>query len=154
MREKFSSELKAAMKAGEKRRVDTIRMIMAALKDKDIEARGQGKAVSGEDILVLLQKMVKSRKESLEIYEKAGRTDLVTQESEEIAVIHSFLPQQLTDAEVEQAISTAIAETGAASIKDMGRVVAALKGKYAGRMDFGKASALVKEKLSGVAGGS
>ncbi|MGA7655418.1 MAG: GatB/YqeY domain-containing protein [Methylocella sp.] len=154
MREKFSSELKAAMKAGEKRRVDTIRMIMAALKDKDIEARGQGKAVSGEDILALLQKMVKSRKESLEIYEKAGRTDLATQESEEIAVIHSFLPQQLTDAEVEQAINTAIAETGAASIKDMGRVVAALKGKYAGRMDFGKASALVKEKLSGVAGGS
>ncbi len=154
MREKFSSELKAAMKAGEKRRVDTIRMIMAALKDKDIEARGQGKAVSGEDILVLLQKMVKSRKESLEIYEKAGRTDLATQESEEIAVIHSFLPQQLTEAEVEQAISTAIAETGAASIKDMGRVVAVLKGKYAGRMDFGKASALVKEKLSGVAGGS
>jgi uncharacterized protein YqeY len=154
MREKFSSELKAAMKAGEKRRVDTIRMIMAALKDKDIEARGQGKAVSGEDILALLQKMVKSRKESLEIYEKAGRTDLATQESEEIAVIHSFLPQQLTDAEVEQAISSAIAETGAASIKDMGRVVAALKGKYAGRMDFGKASALVKEKLSGVAGGS
>jgi uncharacterized protein YqeY len=154
MREKFSSELKAAMKAGEKRRVDTIRMIMAALKDKDIEARGQGKAVSGEDILALLQKMVKSRKESLEIYEKAGRTDLATQESEEIAVIHSFLPQQLTDAEVEQAINTAIAETGAASIKDMGRVVSALKGKYAGRMDFGKASALVKEKLSGVAGGS
>ncbi|MGO9238956.1 MAG: GatB/YqeY domain-containing protein [Methylocella sp.] len=154
MREKFSSELKAAMKAGEKRRVDTIRMIMAALKDKDIEARGQGKAVSGEDILALLQKMVKSRKESLEIYEKAGRTDLATQESEEIAVIHSFLPQQLTEAEVEQAISTAIAETGAASIKDMGRVVAALKGKYAGRMDFGKASALVKEKLGGVAGGS
>jgi uncharacterized protein len=154
MREKFSSELKAAMKAGEKRRVDTIRMIMAALKDKDIEARGQGKAVSGEDILALLQKMVKSRKESLEIYEKAGRTDLATQESEEIAVIHSFLPQQLTDAEVEQAISSAIAETGAASIKDMGRVVAVLKGKYAGRMDFGKASALVKEKLSGVAGGS
>jgi uncharacterized protein len=154
MREKFSSELKAAMKAGEKRRVDTIRMIMAALKDKDIEARGQGKAVSGEDILALLQKMVKSRKESLEIYEKAGRTDLATQESEEIAVIHSFLPQQLTEAEVEQAISTAISETGAASIKDMGRVVAALKGNYAGRMDFGKVSALVKEKLSGVAGGS
>ena len=154
MREKFSSELKAAMKAGEKRRVDTIRMIMAALKDKDIEARGQGKAVSGDDILALLQKMVKSRKESLEIYEKAGRTDLATQESEEIAVIHSFLPQQLTDAEVEQAINTAIAETGAASIKDMGRVVGALRGKYAGRMDFGKASALVKEKLSGVAGGS
>ena len=121
MREKFSSELKVAMKAGEKRRVDTIRMIMAALKDKDIEARGQGKTVSDEDILALLQKMVKSRKESQEIYEKAGRVDLATQESEEIAIIQGFLPQQLSEAEVEQAIAAAIAETGAASIKDMGR---------------------------------
>jgi uncharacterized protein len=149
MREKFSSELKVAMKAGERRRVDTIRMIMAALKDRDIEARGQGKAVSGEDILALLQKMVKSRKESLEIYEKAGRTDLATQESEEIAIIQSFLPSQMSVAEVEQAVAAAIAETGAASVKDMGRVVSALKGKYAGRMDFGTASALVKEKLGG-----
>jgi uncharacterized protein len=149
MREKFSSELKVAMKAGERRRVDTIRMIMAALKDKDIEARGQGKAVSGDDILGLLQKMVKSRKESLEIYEKAGRTNLATQESEEIAIIQSFLPGQMSVAEVEQAIAAAITETGAASIKDMGRVVGALKGKYAGRMDFSKASALVKEKLGG-----
>ena len=147
MREKISSELKTAMKAGEKRRVETIRMIMAGLKDKDIEARGQGKAVSGEDILALLQKMVKSRKESLEIYEKAGRADLVTQESEEIAIIQSFLPSQMSEAEIEEAIAAAIAETGAASIKDMGRVVGALKGKFAGRMDFGKASALVKGKL-------
>lgn len=147
MRERFSSELKAAMKAGEKRRVDTIRMITAGLKDKDIEARGQGKTVSDEDILALLQKMVKSRKESQEIYEKAGRTDLATQESEEIAIIQSFLPQQLSDSETEAAIIAAIAETGAASIKDMGKVVGALKGKYAGRMDFAKASALVKGKL-------
>jgi uncharacterized protein YqeY len=147
MREKFSSELKTAMKAGEKRRVDTIRMIMAGLKDKDIEARGQGKAVSGEDILALLQKMVKSRKESQEIYEKAGRVDLAAQESEEIAIIQSFLPSQMSETEIEQAIAAAIAETGAASIKDMGRVVGALKGKFAGRMDFGKASALVKGKL-------
>jgi uncharacterized protein len=147
MREKFSSELKTAMKAGEKRRVDTIRMIMAGLKDKDIEARGQGKAVSGEDILALLQKMVKSRKESQEIYEKAGRVDLAGQESEEIAIIQSFLPSQMSETEIEQAIAAAIAETGAASIKDMGRVVGALKGKFAGRMDFGKASALVKGKL-------
>ena len=101
MREKISSELKTAMKAGEKRRVETIRMIMAGLKDKDIEARGQGKAVSGEDILALLQKMVKSRKESLEIYEKAGRADLVAQESEEIAIIQSFLPSQMSEAEIE-----------------------------------------------------
>lgn len=149
MRDKFSGELKAAMKAGEKRRVDTIRMIMAALKDRDIEARGQGKEVSGEDILALLQKMVKSRKESLEIYEKAGRSDLVTQESEEIAIVESFLPSQMSEAEVDHAIAAAITETGAASIKDMGRVVAALKGKYAGRMDFGKASARVKGRLGG-----
>ena len=147
MRGKFSSELKEAMKAGEKRRIGTIRMIMAALKDKDIEARGQGKTVSDEDILALLQKMTKSRKESQEIYEKAGRVDLATQESEEIAVIESFLPQQLSEAEVAQAIAAAIAETKASSIKDMGKVVGALKGKYAGRMDFAKASVLVKRML-------
>jgi len=149
MREKFSSELKAAMKGGEKRRVGTIRMIMAALKDKDIEARGQGKTVSDEDILALLQKMTKSRKESQEIYEKAGRVDLATQESEEIAIIQGFLPQQLSEAEVAQAIAAAIAETKASSIKEMGKVVGALKGKYAGRMDFAKASALVKRMLGG-----
>lgn len=148
MREKFAGELKAAMKAGEKRRVDTIRMIMAALKEKDIEARGQGKAVSDEDILALLQKMVKSRRESLDIYQKAGRSDLAAQESEEITIIESFLPSQMSEVEVEQAIAAAITETDAASIKDMGRVVGALKGKYAGRMDFAKASALVKTRLS------
>jgi hypothetical protein len=147
MREQFTSQLKEAMKAGQKRRVDTIRMITAALKDRDIEARGQGKTISDEDILGLLQKMIKSRQESQEIYEKAGRPELATQEAEEIAIIQSFLPQQLSEAEVEQAIGEAIAETGAASIKDMGKVVGALKGKYAGRMDFGKASALVKGKL-------
>jgi uncharacterized protein YqeY len=149
MREKFSSELKAAMKAGEKRRVGTIRMIMAALKDKEIEARGQGKTVSDEDILALLQKMTKSRKESQDIYEKAGRVDLATQESEEIAIIQGFLPQQLSEAEVARAIAAAIAETKASSIKDIGKVVGALKGKYAGRMDFAKAGALVKRMLGG-----
>jgi uncharacterized protein len=149
MREIFSSELKAAMKGGEKRRVGTIRMIMAALKDKEIEARGQGKTVSDEDILALLQKMTKSRKESQEIYEKAGRMDLATQESEEIAIIRGFLPQQLSEAEVAQAIDAVIAETNASSIKDMGKVVGALKRTYAGRMDFAKASALVKRMLGG-----
>jgi uncharacterized protein YqeY len=149
MREKFSSDLRAAMKAGEKRRVGTIRMIMAALKDKEIEARGQEKTVSDEDILALLQKMTKSRKESQEIYEKAGRVDLATQESEEIAIIQGFLPQQLSEAEVAHAIAAAIADAKASSIKDMGRVVGALKGKYAGRMDFAKASALVKIRLGG-----
>jgi uncharacterized protein YqeY len=149
MREKFSIELKAAMKAGEKRRVGTIRMIMAALKDKEIEARGQGKTVSDDDILALLQKMTKSRKESLEIYEKAGRVDLATQESEEIAIIQGFLPQQLSEAEVARAIAAAVADTKASSIKDMGKVVGALKGKYVGRMDFAEASVLVKIRLGG-----
>lgn len=147
MREKFTSELKAAMKAGDKRRVETVRMIMAALKDKDIEARGQGKALGEEDILALLQKMVKSRKESLEIYEKAGRDDLVAQEREEIEIIQGFLPQPLSEAEAEAAVAAAISETKASSIKDMGKVVGLLKAKYAGRMDFAKASALVKQKL-------
>ncbi|GAC1332188.1 MAG: GatB/YqeY domain-containing protein [Beijerinckiaceae bacterium] len=149
MREQFNAELKAAMKAGDRRRVDTIRMINAALKDKDIEARGQGKSVSDDDILSLLQKLVKSRQESLDIYEKAGRTDLATQEREEIAVIATFLPQPLSDADMETAIAKTIADTGAATIKDMGKVLAALKSQYAGRMDFSRASALVKAKLSG-----
>jgi uncharacterized protein len=150
MREKFSGELKAAMKAGDKRRVDTIRMIMAALKDKDIDARGQGKTLAEEDILALLQKMVKSRKESQEIYGRAGRHDLATQEGEEIAIIEGFLPQPLSEPEIEQAVAAAIAETGASSIKDMGRVISVLKGKYAGRMDFAKVSALVKRRLGAV----
>jgi uncharacterized protein YqeY len=136
------------MKAGERRRVDTIRMITAALKDRDIEARGQGKTVSDEDILGLLQKLIKSRQESAEIYEKAGRAELATAEREEIAVIQSFLPQQMSDADVDTAITEAVAETGATSMKDMGKVVAALKAKFAGQMDFGKASAAVKAKLS------
>lgn len=149
MRERFASELKAAMKAADKRRVATIRMIMAALKDREIEARGQGKSLSDEDILALLQKMTKSRKESQEIYEKAGRLDLATQEAQEIAIIQSFLPQQLSEAEVESAIAAAIAGTGASSVKDMGKVVGALKAQYAGRMDFAKAAARVKAMLGG-----
>ena len=149
MRDRFNSELKTAMKAGDKRRVETIRMINAGLKDKDIEARGQGKTVSDDDILGLLQKLIKSRQESAEIYEKAGRTDLSTQEREEIAIIQSFLPQPMSPTEVDAAVAAAIAEAGAASIKDMGKVIGLLKGKYAGRMDFGAVSAVVKAKLAG-----
>jgi uncharacterized protein YqeY len=148
MRERFNAELKTAMKAGDKRRVDTIRMVNAALKDKDIEARGQGKTVSEDDILSLLQKLVKSRQESMEIYDKAGRIDLATQEREEIAIITSFLPQPLSDAEMEEAIGKTIADTGAGTIKDMGKVLGALKSQYAGRMDFARASAMVKAKLT------
>lgn len=149
MREQFTAMLKTAMKAGDKRRVDTVRMITAALKDRDIEARGQGKEVSGADILALLQKMVKSRQESMDIYEKNGRPELAQQEREEIAIIQEFLPKQMSEDEVQAAIKAAIAETGAASVKDMGKVVGALKAKYTGQMDFAKASAAVKGLLNG-----
>lgn len=148
MRAQFTEDLKTAMKAGEKRRVETIRMVMAALKERDIEARTSGKPVGDEDILALLQKLVKSRQESAEIYEKAGRDDLATQEREEVAIITAYLPKQLDEAAVKAAVEAAIAETGAASMKDMGKVVAALKANYAGQMDFSKASAAVKAALS------
>jgi hypothetical protein len=149
LRENFTTELKTAMKAGDKRRVETIRMITAALKDKDIEARGSGKDVTEDDILALLQKLVKSRQESMAIYEQNGRPELAAQEREEIAVISTFLPQPLSEAEVAEAIKAVIAETGATSIKDMGKVVAALKAAHAGRIDFGKVSGLVKAALAG-----
>jgi len=149
MRERFTADLKTAMKSGEKQKVETIRMITAGLKDRDIEARATGKTLGDDDILALLQKMVKSRQESVEIYEKGGRPELAEKERAEIAVISNYLPQQLGEAEVAEAIKTAIAETGAASIKEMGKVVAALKAKYTGRIDFGKASAAVKAALGG-----
>ena len=149
LRENFTAELKTAMKAGDKRRVDTIRMINAALKDKDIEARTSGKEVTEDDILALLQKLVKSRQESMAIYEANARPELAAQEREEIAIISTFLPQPLSEAEVADAIKAAIAETGASSIKDMGKVVAALKAAHAGKMDFGKVSGLVKAALAG-----
>jgi uncharacterized protein YqeY len=149
MRQKIAEDLKAAMKAGERAKVDALRLINAALKDKDIEARGSGKTLSDDDVLAVLQKMIKSRRESLDIYEKAGRADLAEKEKGEIEVISAYLPQQLSEAEVAEAVKAAIAETGAASIKDMGKVVGALKTKYAGRMDFGKASAAVKAALTG-----
>ncbi|MGA9601661.1 MAG: GatB/YqeY domain-containing protein [Methylocystis sp.] len=149
MREKLKEDLKVAMKAGERQRVDALRLIGAALKDKDIEARVSGGTVSDADVLAVLQKMIKSRQESLDIYEKNNRPDLADKERSEIAVISSYLPAQLGEAEAAEAIKAAIAEVGASSIKDMGKVVAALKDKYAGRMDFSKASALVKAALSG-----
>jgi hypothetical protein len=149
LRENFTSELKLAMKAGDKRRVETIRMITAALKDKDIEARTSGKEVGEEDILALLQKLVKSRQESMDIYEKNARPELAAQEREEIAIITTFLPQPMSEEEVAAAIKSAIAETGAASIKDMGKVIAVLKAQHSGKMDFGKASGLVKAALAG-----
>ncbi len=149
MREKFTEMMKSAMKSGDKRRLATVRMIQAALKDRDIEARTSGKPVGNDEILALLQKLIKSRQESAEIYTKAGRDELAQQENEEIAIISEFLPQQLSEDEMKEAIAAAIAETGAASMKDMGKVVAILRGKYAGQMDFGKASGMVKAALNG-----
>jgi uncharacterized protein len=149
MRENFASELKLAMKAGQKRRVETIRMIIAALKDKDIEARTTGKEVGEDDILALLQKLTKSRQESAEIYENNARPELAAQEREEIAIIASFLPQPMGEEEVAAAIKAAIAEVGATSIKDMGKVIAELKARHAGKMDFAKVSPLVKTALAG-----
>jgi uncharacterized protein len=136
------------MKAGEKGRLGAIRLIQAALKDKDIEARGAGKEpLSDEEILALLQKMVKQRQESITMYEQGGRAELAQQERDEVTVISSYLPQQMDEAETKAAIEAAIAETGAASMKDMGKVVGSLRAKYAGRMDFAKASGLVKDLL-------
>ena len=149
LRESFTELMKEAMKAGDKRRTGTLRMITAALKDRDIEARGQGKGpLSDDDILGLLQKMVKQRQESLAIYEQAGRTELATQEREEIEIIMGFMPKQMDEAEMTAAIKTIIAETGAQSVKDMGKVMAVMKERYAGQMDFAKASGAVKGALS------
>ena len=152
MREQLSTLTKEAMKAGDKRRVGTLRLIQASLKDREIEARGTGKEVGEEDISAVLRKMVKQRQDSIEIYDKAGRDDLASAEREELAIISEFLPKQLGDDDVRAAIAQAIADTGAAGPKDMGKVIAAVKAKHAGRIDFGKASGLVKEMLGKLGG--
>ena len=149
MRDKFNGALKEAMKAGDKRRVGTLRLILAALKDRDIEARGLGRERSTDDeILQLLQKMIKQRNDSIEQFDKAGRVDLATLEREEKAIIEAYLPQQMSADDVRAAAKAAVAAVGAASVKDMGKVMTELKGKYAGRMDFSKANAVVKELLT------
>ena len=150
LRDDINTALKTAMKAGDARRVSTLRLVNAALKNADIELRGQGKGPLGEDeMLALLQKMIKQRHESVELYDKGGRAELAQQERDEIAIIASYLPKQMSEDEVKAAISDAIAETGAAGMKDMGKVIAVLKGKFAGKMDFAKASGLVKGMLAG-----
>ena len=150
LREKFKDDLKLAMKARNERATSTLRLIQAALKDRDIAARGRGKmdGIDEAEILSMLQGMIKQRRESIEQFEKGGRPELARQEQEEIAVIEGYLPQQIGDAEAEKAVKDLIAELGAASIKDMGRTMTALKERYAGRMDMTKASALVKQALT------
>jgi uncharacterized protein YqeY len=148
LREEFTTAMKESMKGGDKPRLATVRLMQAALKDRDIEARGAGKEpLNDEEILSLLQKMVKSRQDSVTLYRQGAREDLAAQEEAEIAIIRTFMPQQMSEDEAKAAISAVIAETGAAGVKDMGKVMGVLKTKFAGKMDFGAASPLVKQLL-------
>ena len=148
-RDDINNAVKEAMKAKEERKLSTLRMVNSTIKNADIEARGQGKPpLSDADLLGVLQKMIKQRQEAAELYDKGGRAELAAQEREEIAVITSYLPKQMSDDEVKAAISAAITETSAAVMKDMGKVIGALKAKYTGQMDFAKASSLVKAALT------
>jgi len=149
LRERIGTDLKEAMKAREADRLSTLRLINAAIKDRDIAARGDGAegSVSDDDILAILGRMVKQRHESARAYEEGGRLELAEKEREEIAVIEGYLPRQLSAPEVEAAIDAALAEVGATSIRDMGRVMAVLKARHAGQMDFGAVGPRVKARL-------
>jgi len=150
LRDQFTARLKEAMLAKDAPRVSAIRMITARLKDVDIAARPKGiAAVPDEEIIAMLRGMVKSRRESADLYRQGNRPELVAKEEAEIAVIESFLPQQMDDAATEAAVSAAIAETGAAGIKEMGKVMAALKAKHGAVLDMGKVGPIVKAKLGG-----
>ncbi|MSO71752.1 MAG: GatB/YqeY domain-containing protein [Alphaproteobacteria bacterium] len=151
LRQKLNDALKDSLKKREARAVSTLRLILAALKDRDIDSRGRGieGGLGDEEILGLLQTMIKQRRESITQYQAGAREDLVKQEAEEIAIIEGFLPKQLSAEEIAAAVAEAIRETGAAGLKEMGKVMAVLKAKHSGRMDFSKASAAVKAKLGG-----
>ncbi len=154
MRTRLNDDIKTAMKSGDKRRLATLRLITAAIKDRDLSAHvdDQGQAtgrdkISDQDILALMQKMIKQRRESIETYRKGGRDDLADQEVEEIAVIESYLPKQMDEDEMRAAVTGLVTELNAKGLKDMGRVMAALKERFTGSMDFGKASAILKDAL-------
>ncbi len=150
LRDDINNAVKEAMKAKAERKLSTLRMVNSTIKNADIDARGQGKPpLSDADLLGVFQKMIKQRQESVELYDKGGRAELAAQEREEIAIISAYLPKQMSDDEVKAAISAAIAETGAAGMKDMGKVIGVLRAKFAGQMDFGKASGMVKAALTG-----
>ena len=149
IRAEINTKLKEALKSKDQVSLSTIRLIMAAMKDRDITARSNGKAegIDDSEILSMLQSMIKQRNESIKTYESAGRKDLADREAEEIKVIDSFMPKQLDEEQIKMAIDEMVRETGAQNIRDMGKVMAALKEKYAGHFDMGHASGLVKEKL-------
>lgn len=146
IREKLSNDLKAAVRARESQRVATLRLMLAAIKDRDIAARAGDniEGVPDSDIMAILAKMIRQRQESARMYEEAGRLELSEQERAEIEIIREFLPRQLSDAEIDRAIASVIAETGAASIRDMGKVMAELKQRHTGQMDFTRAGAALK----------
>jgi len=149
LRDEINTALKEAMKARDERRVSTLRLINAALKNADIEAQGRGKnALSDEEILGLLQKQIKQRQEAIELYDKAGRAELAARERGEIEIISAYLPKQMPEAQAKTVVAEVIKATGATSMKDIGKVMAALKQGYAGKIDFGKASGWVKELLA------
>jgi len=150
LRTRFREALKESLRAKRPREVGAVRLILAALKDRDIAARGRGNAegIGDDEILQMLNSMVKQRRESIELYEKGGREALAQQEKEEIEIIHGFMPKQMDDAEVKEAVMAAIGGSEAASVRDMGKVMGLLKGKFAGRMDFSKASSMVKQHLT------
>ena len=148
LRDDINNALKAAMKASDKRRVSTLRLINAEILKRETSA-AERTTLGDAEIREVMGKMIKQRQESLDIYEKAGRADLAAQEREEMAIISAYLPKQLSDLEAGEAVSALIKELEAATLKDMGRTMAVLKDRFAGRMDFGKASALVKKLLAG-----
>lgn len=151
LRTRLNAALKEAMLAKNQRAVSTVRLILAALKDRDIAARTRGVegGIDETEILSMLQTMIKQRGESIKLYEQGGRLELAEQEREEIVIIEGFLPKQMSEEEVSAAVAAAIADTGATGIKDMGRVMAELKGRHAGQMDFAKVSGVVKRTLGG-----
>jgi hypothetical protein len=151
MRQELNDALKTAMKARDQRATGTLRMVLAKLKDRDIEVRAAGKPDGIDDagIMSMMQGMIKQRRDSIALYVQGGRQELADQEAEEIAIIERFLPKMMDESETKAAIAKVVAEIGAAGVKDMGRTMAALKERYAGSMDFQKASGLVKEALSG-----
>src|SRR3981081_696684 len=150
LRDDINNAVKDAMRAKDERKLSTLRMVNSTIKNADIAARGEGKPpLSDADLLGGLQKSIKQRQGRVELYEKGGRSELAAQEREEIAIIFAYFPKQMSEDDVKAAIAAVIAETNAAGVKDMGKVIGALKAKYAGQMDFGKASGMVKAALAG-----
>ncbi len=150
LRTRLNEALKEAMRAKNQRAVSTVRLILAALKDRDIAARTRGvtDGIDEDEIMSMLQTMIKQRREAIELYEQGGRLELAEQEREEIGIIEDFLPKQMSEDEIRSAVTTVIGDIGASSVKDMGRTMAELRTRYAGRMDFSKASGIVRQVLA------